>query len=336
MIMAVAIGVPLALYAWRASSMTPGARFEVASRETGILANNFLLTGAAAITMLGTLYPVLLDAVTGTKLSVGPPYYVATVIPLMAVLALLMPFGPLLPWRRGNLSATLRLLRWALLVALVVAIGALVLFSPGSLLGIVAVFFGTWLIAGAVTDLYRRAGSLRMLRYLSVAAWAAALGHGGLGVLAFGAAGATVWKSENAAILRPGETMPIAGYGLRLERAEQVTGPNYQADRATITVLRNGREEGVVHPEKRFYPAEQTGTTFSSIRTTGLSDLHVVLAEPREGGAWVVRAYVNPLAPFIWIGAVIMALGGFCGVLARLRRSRASRVAVPAAVSAAE
>jgi cytochrome c-type biogenesis protein CcmF len=336
MILFVAIGVPLALFAWRAPSMTPGARFDVASRETGILANNFLLTGAAAITLIGTLYPLLLDAVTGTKLSVGPPYYVATVIPLLAVLALLMPFGPLLPWRRGDLSATLRLLRWALIAALVVAIAALVLFSPASLLGIVAVFFGAWLIGGAATDLHRRAGSVRMLRYLSVVAWATALAHGGLGVLAFGVAGATVWKTENTAVLQPGQSMPIAGYELRLEGTERVDGPNYQADRATITVTSGGDPVTVVHPEKRHYVAEGQITSFSSIRTTGISDLHVVLADPRENNGWVVRAYVNPLAPFIWIGSLIMALGGLCGIVARLRRSRTSRVTVPAAASPAE
>lgn len=309
---------------------------EPVSRETGILANNFLLTGAAVTTMIGTLYPLALDAATGTKLSVGPPFYAITVVPLFAILAVLMPFGPMLTWRRGDARAAMRLLRWACGAAILASIAALLLFSPVSIVGAIAVFLGTWLIGGSAAGLFRRAGSLRMMRFLPAGAWASALAHGGLGVLAFGVAGATVWKSENAGILRPGESMPIAGYELRLDRTEQVTGPNYVADRATITVFANGREDGVVHPEKRFYPAEQQPTTYSSIRTTGLSDLHVVLSEPREGGTWVIRAYVNPLAPLIWLGAVIMALGGIFGILARLRRTRSSRVAVPAAAGIAQ
>jgi cytochrome c-type biogenesis protein CcmF len=332
-ILLIAIGVPLALFAWRAPSLASGAPFEPVSRETGILANNLLLTTAAATTMVGTLYPLILDAATGAKISVGPPYFVATVVPLFGVLALLMPFGPLLQWRRGDAAAALRSLRWAGIAALVAGAVSLFLYAPRSAYGSLAAVFGVWLIGGAIADLHRRAGGLRYWRTLTFTAWAVALAHGGLGIVALGSAGAGVWKAEALAVLRPGQAMMIGDYSLRFDAARQVRGPNYQADEATITVLADGRELGTMRPQKRNYPAEGMVTSHSSIRTTGFSDLHVVMGDPREGGAWVFRAYVNPLAPLIWFGAVVMALGGFCGIAARVRRMRSQRVTVPAAAS---
>jgi cytochrome c-type biogenesis protein CcmF len=329
MILFVSIGIPLALFAWRAPTLTPGAPFQAVSRETGILVNNLLLTVAAGAVLIGTLYPIFLAALTGTQLSVGAPYFVITVIPLMAILALAMPFGPLMPWRRADANALMKTLRIAFCCAVVMALLSIAIASPASALGVAAVFFGSWLIAGAATDLYRRAGSLRTFRFISASGWASALAHGGLGVLAFGVAGATVWKTETLAVLQPGQTMPVGQYELRLDSTERVPGPNYEADRATITILSEGQPIDVVHPEKRHYLAQGEVTTYSSIRTTGLSDLHIVLADPRGENGWVIRAYDNPLAPLIWFGVVLMALGGIFAMTARLRRSRSSRVVLP-------
>ena len=326
MILFVAITAPLILFAWRAPKLAPGAPFDLASRETGILVNNLLLTVSAATILTGTLYPLVLDAAEGIKISVGPPYYTATVIPMLALLAMVMPLGPIFLWRRSDWRAGLYALRYGFAAALVALVAALAIARPLSALGLLAVTLGIWLIAGSITDLARRAGSWRKLTLLPSGAWSVALAHAGLGVVALGVAGATIWKSEAIAVVAPGQTMNVGGYTLRLDSTERVDGPNYTADRASITVLSGGKTITVVHPEKRSYPVEQQVTTQSSIRTTVISDLYVVLADAREGGGWVVRAYVNPLAPFIWLGALVMALGGFVALGGRIAaRARATR-----------
>jgi cytochrome c-type biogenesis protein CcmF len=335
LILFVSISAPLVLFAWRAPKLAPGAPFDLASRETGILINNLLLTASAATILTGTLYPLVLDALEGIKISVGPPYFTATVIPMLALLAVAMPLGPIFLWRRANWRAGLYDLRYAMAAAGVALVIGLFLARPASFLGMLAITLGAWLIGGAVTDLSRRAGSLRRVRLLPAAAWSSALAHAGLGIVAFGVVGATIWKSEAIQVLAPGQTMDVGGYTLRLDSTERVEGPNYFADRAAITVTANGRTITVVHPEKRSYPVEQMVTSQSSIRTTVISDLYVVLGDARDGGGWVVRAYVNPLAPFIWLGALVMALAGFVALGGRLAvKARAARSA--AAVSAAE
>ena len=215
----------------------------------------------------------------------------------------------------------------------VAGIALLAIARPVSALGLIAVMLGVWLIGGSATDLARRAGSWRKLRFLPSGAWSVALAHAGLGVVAFGVVGATMWRSEAIRILTPGQTMNIAGYTLRLDTTEKVQGPNYFADRAAITVMANGKIITVVHPEKRSYPVEQMVTSNSSIRTTVVSDLYIVLGDARAGGGWVVSAFVFPMAPFIWLGAVIMSLAGFIALGARLAaKLRAARIA-PTAVS---
>lgn len=317
MILFVAITSPLVLFAWRAPKLSPGAAFDVVSRETGILLNNLLLTAAAATVLIGTLYPLVLDAAEGIKISVGPPYFTATVIPMMALLAIAMPFGPVLLWRRSGFFTALRSLRFALAAGMLAGAVAAAVARPASVLGVAAVGLGFWLIAGSITDIFRRAGDWRRLRLLPATAFTAALAHAGLGVVALGVAGASVWKSEATQVVAPHQTMQIGGYTLRLEGAQRVQGPNYFADRAEFTVFSGSEKIAVLHPEKRSYPVEQTGTSESSIRTTGLADLYVVLGDPRDGGGWVVRAYYNPMAPFIWVGGVIMALAGFTALGAR-------------------
>ena len=325
MILFVAITSPLVLFAWRAPKLPPGAAFDVVSRETGILLNNLLLTAAAATILIGTLYPLVLDAAEGIKISVGPPYFTATVIPMMALLAIAMPFGPIFLWRRSQLKSAAWTLRFAIAAGVLALCVALAVARPISLLGIAAVGLGIWLIAGSVTDIARRAGGWRRVRFLPATAFTAALAHAGLGVVALGVAGASVWKSEAIQVVAPHQTMQIGGYALRLENTERVQGPNYFADRAEFTVFSGGKQIAVLHPEKRTYPVEQTATSESSIRTTGISDLYVVLGDPRDGGGWVVRAYYNPMAPFIWLGGVIMALAGFTALGSRLAAALRSR-----------
>jgi cytochrome c-type biogenesis protein CcmF len=264
-----------------------------------------------------------LDALTGTKISVGPPYFAITFAPIFVALLVLVPFGPRLGWRKGDLGASFRLLAPALGIAVVAAASILAFTAPRTLAGAGAFAVAVWLIAASVIDVRSRGGQA-----LRAGAVASALAHAGLGVTLIGVAGTTLWRSEALEVLGPGETTAIAGYTLRFDGVKSVQGPNYDAARANITVLEGGRTIAVMHPEKRIYPAEGQDTVETAIRTTIVSDLYLALGDQREKGRWVVRAYVNPLAPLIWLGALVMALGGFAALWSRVRSARSSPIAV--------
>ena len=320
-----AIGGALALFAWRAPSLQTGASFEPVSRETSLLLNNVFLTAAASTVFVGTLYPLVLDSLTGTKLSVGPPYFAATFAPIFFAMLILVPFGPRLSWKRGDLRASLRILAPAAGIAAVAAIAILALTTPRTLAGAGAFAVAAWLASASVIDIYRRG-----FRALTAGAVASALAHAGLAVTLIGVAGTTLWRSEALEVLGRGESMHIAGYELRLDDVVGAQGPNYQAARANITVLKGGQTIAIMHPERRIFPAERQETVETAIRTTIFSDLYLALGDRRDENRWTVRAYVNPLAPFIWLGAVVMALGGFASLWGRLRKASP----VPDAVAA--
>jgi cytochrome c-type biogenesis protein CcmF len=317
MMLVVAIGGALALFAWRAPQLKSGTAFAPASKETALLLNNVLLSAAAAAVFLGTLYPLVLDALTGTKISVGPPYFAITFAPIFVVLMLLLPFGPRLGWRRGDLKSTLRLLSPALGVALVLALIVFALVAPRSLAVIGAFAIAGWVIAASAIDVAKRG------RGAPLSAYASALAHMGLGVTLMGITGTTAWRSEAIDVLAPGQSMPVAGYTLTLRGVQNVQGPNYIAERAIISVMRNGLAVATMMPEKRLYPAEGQEVSNTAIRTTGFSDLYLALGDQR-GAGWTLRAYVSPLAPFIWFGGAFMALGGIAGLWWRLNARRSS------------
>ena len=310
-----AIGGALALFAWRAPQLQSGAAFEPASKETALLLNNVLLTAAAATVFIGTLYPLLLDAMTGTKISVGPPYFALTFAPIFVALLILVPFGPRLGWRNGDLKMAARILTPGLIAAAVAGVAVLVFVSPRSLAAAGAFGLGAWVIVASIIDLSHRGD----LRAVPLSGFASALAHAGLGITLLGITATTVWRSEALQVLTPGQSMPIAGYTLRLDRVDDVQGPNYEAQRAIIDVMRGGSTIAVMTPEKRVYPVEQEATDVTAIRTTGFSDLYLALGDQRDGGGWVLRAYVSPLAPFIWFGGGFMALGGLSALWGRLR-----------------
>lgn len=328
LMLVVAIGGALALFAWRAPQLQSGAAFEPVSKESALLLNNVLLSAAAATVFIGTLYPLLLDAMTGQKISVGPPYFAITFAPIFVVLILIAPFGPRLGWRNGDWRQALRVLMPALGIAVVAALAVLAIVTPRSLVAAMAFALGAWTISAAVIDLMKRGN----IRALPIGAFASALAHLGLGVTLLGITGTTMWRSEALELLKPGQSMEIAGYTLRLEGVQLLQGPNYIAQHATIDVLSNGHRIAVMSPEKRAYPVEGQATADTAIRTTGFSDLYLALGDER-GGGWVVRAYVSPLAPFIWFGGAFMALGGVAGLWGRLRPRR---VAAATRLAAAE
>jgi len=328
LILSLAIGGALALFAWRAPKLGESTSFETVSRETFLLVNNVLLVGGLGIVFIGTIYPIVIS-LFGERLSVGAPYFNLLFVPLFLALLLFVPFGPRLSWQKASLAEAARMLAPAAGAAVVAALVVLSLIALRPVEGALAFAIATWLIASSATDLIRRRGSVR------AGAFAAALAHAGLGVSLAGIAATTLWRSEALEVLAPGQTTRVGPYTLRLDRVEGVRGPNYLANRASIDVMENGTLLATLHPERRAYPAEGQEIVNTAIRTTGLRDLYVALGDERERGAWTVRAYVNPLAPLIWLGAGVMGLGGLISLTARLgrrARSKLSASRVPVAI----
>ncbi|HVU19532.1 MAG TPA: heme lyase CcmF/NrfE family subunit [Rhizomicrobium sp.] len=326
LILFLAIGGALALFAWRAPKLASGSAFQTASRETTLLINNVLLVTALAVVFIGTIYPIVLAAM-GTRISVGAPYYELFFAPLFIALMIVLPFGPRLNWRRGDLQEALRMLYPALGAAAVAFVAVFALVSPRTVAGAGSFAVAAWVIGASIIDIVR----ILRGRAVAVAAFAAALAHAGLGITLMGVAGTTLWRAEALEVLGPGETMHIAGYDLTLDGVAVANGPNYQALRATLEVASHGQSLGVMTPERRMFPAEGQETVQTAIRTTGFSDLYLALGDDRGQGRWTIRAYVNPFAPFIWFGAGLMALGGLASLWGRVRAMFFAREALPAA-----
>ncbi len=308
----VAIGGALALFAWRAPSLETGSAFEPVSRETALLVNNVLLAAATATVFLGTLYPLFLDAFSGTKISVGPPFFAITFAPIFVALLIVLPFGPRLSWHRAVFAETMRPLIPALGAAVVAALIVCFVVESHILAAAGAFALAAWVITASLLDFFKRPVK-------TAAAFAVAIAHAGLGVTLMGIAGTTLWRAETLVLLGPGETATVGPYTLAMGRLERDDGPNYAAIRADIHVSDGDRAVATLRPAKRIYPTEQQETAETAIRTTGLSDLYLALGDERGRGRFVVRAYYNPLAPFIWFGGAIMALGGMASLWGRIR-----------------
>ena len=329
-------GSGFVLYTWKAPSLAPGGVFAPISRESALVLNNILLAAATATVLLGTLYPLIREALSGEAISVGPPFFNMTFTPLMAALAILLPAGPLMAWKRGDGPGVLQRL-WVA-AAIAVGFGLLVygLVSPRRAIASLGVGFSAWIIFGALVEIGERVGlrrlklaeSVRRLVRLPRGAWGMSLAHIGLGVFILGACVETGWKVEAAESLKPGGTMQVGAYSLRLDSVRLVDGPNYEATRAQIDATRSGKPACQPAPERRLYPVGEQTTTEVAICQIGLSHLYVVLGEPRGSQAeptWLVRAYWNPWANLIFLGPVIMALGGLTSLSDRRLRLAAGR-----------
>jgi cytochrome c-type biogenesis protein CcmF len=332
-LIACAIGGALALFAWRAPTLQGGAAFDPVSRETTLLLNNVFLIAACTCVFVGTLYPLVLDAISGTKISVGPPYYAITFAPIFFALLLLVPLGPRLGWKRGDLKEAWRTLYPALGLAGIAAVSVMALVAPRSVTATGAFAVAGWLIGASIVDVRKR---LKIGRGRARAsAFAAALAHAGLGVTLLGVTGTTLWRSEALDVVGPGQTMTVGPYTLRFDGVTEVQGPNYTADRAQIALMDGGKVTAMLTPEHRFYPAEGQDMNDTAIRTTGLRDLYLALGDDRGGGRYTLRAYVSPLAPLIWLGGLVMALGGMLSLVGRLRtRAEPAPAAAPQALAA--
>ncbi|MDH3262456.1 MAG: heme lyase CcmF/NrfE family subunit [Paracoccaceae bacterium] len=341
MILAVFMGGALTLFAARAGAMEAKGVFATVSRETGILANNILLAVAAFVVFVGTVWPLVAEMAFDRKLSVGAPYFNAAFSPFMVAIAVLMPIGALLPWKRASLARAMRPL-WGVL-ALSLASGALVwaMQTGRSALGPVGVILGLWVVLGAAVDLWSRTGRgspgarLARLTRLPRADWGKSTAHAGLGITVFAIAAILAWQVEDIRVARQGERFEVAGLGIELREVREVQGPNYRSSMAEIAVFRGERQIAVLFPEKRSYPVARMPTTEAAIRNGVLSDIYLVIGDPQEGGGWAVRTYIKPFANWIWGGAIIMALGGLLSLSDRRYRVAAgARHTSPGAVPA--
>jgi cytochrome c-type biogenesis protein CcmF len=327
-LLVVIIGGSLALFAWRGPSLRGGGLFQPISREGALLLNNLLLGTATASVLLGTLYPLMLEAVGGGKVSVGPPFFNAVFIPLMVPLVAAMAVGPLLAWKRADLGAALGRL-WAAALVTAAAIAAVVAVNGfRDLVGIVGMAMAAWLFAGTLAELATRirlfkapfAESRRRLAGLPRSAWGMSLAHAGLAVAIAGMTGAGVWKQESVQLMTPGESRAFAGYDVTFVGATPARGPNFDATLGTFTLGRDGRTVATLVAEKRFYPVEGRETTEAAIRTTLAGDVYAVIGERQPSGAYVTRLYYNPLVAWLWGGAAIMVLGGLFSLSDRRHR----------------
>lgn len=317
-----ALGVGFGLYAWRAPSLAKPVGFLAFSREGLLVLNNLGLSVACGTVLVGTLYPLLAQAMGGGLISVGPPFFNATFGPLMALVLLALPFGPLLAWRHGDMKAAFGTLWFAAAAALGVALGVLFLTSKGAWTAL-GLGLGAWLIFGALAYVWRRVRQARAVFTLPLAVWAMSLAHLGAGVFVIGAVGETSFKQERTAILTPGERVVFAGRDIHFESLQTRQGPNYVADSARFVVKGEGRRA-----ERRFYPDSEQSTTEVAILPSLGADLYIALGEPsRESAAWTVRLYLNPLVQLIYLGAGLMAAGGLVALARLARRSRVAREA---------
>jgi cytochrome c-type biogenesis protein CcmF len=330
------IGGALALYAWRAPLLKQGGLFAPISREGALVLNNLFLTSACATVFIGTLYPLALEALTGEKISVGPPFFNATFGPLFVPLLLAMPFGPLLGWKRGDLlGAAQRLLAAAMLAAAAIAAG-FALQRGGPVLAPFGVGLAIFVMAGAIVDIAERtmilrvpvSAALRRAVGLPRSAWGTAFAHFGIGVTLLGIVAVTVWGSERIAALKPGETIDIAHYRLTFDGLFNRPGPNYRDVVGHFTVRRSsGDLIGAMEPSRRTFPARNMATTEAALMTRGTSQLYLSLGDPNPDGTVPVRLYFKPKVLMIWLGALIMFVGGGLSLSDRRLRIGAPRPA---------
>jgi cytochrome c-type biogenesis protein CcmF len=334
----------LGLYAWRAPSLAAGPTFAPMSREGALVLNNIFLVCAAATVFLGTFYPLFIDAIGGDKISVGPPYFKMTFAPIMTPMLIAMSAGPIMKWRKDGFSSAASRLKFAALVSVTAFV--LLAVATGAPLSAFGLAIAVWLAAGAAVILFQRvrigavpmAESLRLAMTLPGATAGLILGHASMGVCVAGIVAMSSWAKEEITMLAPGESLSLSGYEFRLDSVGPAAGPNFEAERAIFSLRRKSKEIGSLTSERRYYPARGSETTEAGIRSNPFVNLYVAIGDER-GGRHVVRAYVHPLAGFIWLGALGMAGGGVLsltdrrfrlGARAKVGARHSSAAALPA------
>ncbi len=347
LLLMVMVGGSFTLYAVRAPALKPGGLFAPLSREGSLLLNNVLMATGAGTVLLGTLYPLIADALNMGKISVGAPFFNSVFLPLMVPMVIAMGAGPLLAWKRGDLAGALGRLKFAFGLAVAAAAGTWILQggSAGPWWAAGGIGLAAWLLVSTATEL---AGRIRLFqaplgeavtraRRLPRATWGLLLAHAGVAVVILGMTGSAAWKSESVQNQRIGQTVTVAGYGFTLESVKSVPGPNYTASRATFEVSHDGRPFAVMTPERRQFVMPPRPATDAAIRGTLAGDLYAVVGEPAGDGVWVTRLYFNPMIPWMWIGAAMLVAGGLVSLSDRRHRIGAparARAATAAATAA--
>ena len=338
LILAFFTGGALTLYAARAGTMQAKGVFSMVSRESALVINNILLAVAALVVFVGTIWPLVAEMFFDRKLSVGAPFFEKAFTPFMVALAILLPLGAMMPWKRASLGKLLTPLAPALVLTGAVMALAWTMATGRPVLALVSAGLGAWLVFGAMAELWHRAGhSLARIPRLPRADWGKALAHGGLGITIAGIGLLMAGQVEDIRVAKVGEPFTVAGYEITLDAVEDVPGPNYVSTTATMTVRKGGDVVTVLHPEKRVYPVQAMPTTEADIDNGFWRDVYLVIGDPQEGGGWAVRTYIKPFANWIWAGCMIMSLGGLLSLTDRRYRVAAgARKAAPAQAVPAE
>ena len=333
-ILVIAIGGALTLYAMRANSFRSNVVFSPVSRESGLILNNLLLVVSTIVVFVGTIWPLLAELVMGRKLSVGAPFFELAFTPFMIILALALPVGAILPWKRAQLSRSGKPLFGAIILSITLGLLVWSLQTGGRMMAPIGLGLAGWVILGTLTDLIVRtrmlqlgfiAGLIRLCK-LPRADWGKAFAHIGLGLTIFGIAAITAWESEDIRIAKVGERFEVSGYTFQFDDIKKINGKNYTADVGNISVFFDVKLVATLKPEKRFYPVQRMPTTEAGINSTLTRDLYIALGDA-QGDGWTIRTYVKPFAVWIWIGCMVMAMGGILSMSdRRLRIASTSRL----------
>lgn len=331
-------GGSLLLFAWRAPKIGLGGKFDLVSRESMLLANNLLMMVAAGSILLGTLYPLFMDALELGKISVGPPYFEAVFVPLMTPAVFLIGLGPLARWKQASLPELAVRLRWAFGVSVVTALVMPFVMGEWKLMVSFSLLMAFWVITSVIVSVIHRLrstgkqGLFAKLAAQSRSYYGMHAAHLGIAFFIIGVALVGGYETEKDVRMEIGDTVEVGGYTFRFNGVKKAPGPNYMSDIGNVDVLRDGKKINVLEPEKRTYNASGMPMTEAAIDTGILRDLYVALGEPLENGAWVVRVYHKPFVDWIWFGCMLMAFGGFLAVTDRRYRlsSRKQRETVEA------
>jgi cytochrome c-type biogenesis protein CcmF len=336
-ILAVFMGGGLTLYAARAGEMTAKGVFSPVSREGALILNNVLLAVSAFVVFIGTMWPLFAEMMWDRKLSVGAPFFNQAFTPFMIVLAIVLPLGAIMPWKRATLMRSAKPLRAALILSVAVMVLVWSVSTGRSAIAVISAGLGAWLIAGAAAELIHRTGKSGLSRLVRLprADWGKAVAHSGLGVTFIGVGLLTAWQTEDIRVAQIGEPFELSGYQITLTAVDEVQGPNYVSTMATMQVARDGRQVATMHPEKRVYPVQAMPTTEAAIDNGIFRDIYLVIGDAQADGGWAVRSYIKPFANWIWAGSILMALGGLISLSDRRYRvaagaRRAHANAVPA------
>ncbi len=339
LLLCIAIGGALTLYAWRAPKLFDGGVFSTYSRETGLLLNNLLLAAACGVVFVGTLYPLFLELWNGAKISVGAPYFNKTFLPIFGLTMLFAGIGPFMAWKRANRHDVIRRTTLTTGISAALTVGLALLFGLADAVGLLGAFIACFLATATLLDYGRRIGlpqasptvALRRAIGLPASAYGLYIGHAGLAVAAAGVIAVSVWSSEVIQTTAPGTPVTVGPYEFTLRDVRSGNGPNYQTTFAKVDVSRDGAHVTTLEPERRFYPVERQPTTEAGIVTLWHGDLYAVLGDPNGAGGYVTRYYYNPGVPWMWTGALMITLAALISLADRRLRIGAPAPRKPAA-----